>query len=77
MKNSEIETKIEKKTEGFLVSLTSKTLQKDVFLSTDEKGKFEDNFFDLLPNESKTILFLTESKTAPKLKLKTLNQFIQ
>ncbi len=62
---------------GFLITLTSKTLQKDVFLSTDEKGKFEDNFFDLLPNESKTILFSTESKTVPKLKLKTLNQLIQ
>ncbi len=73
----EIETEIEKVKEGFKVTLSSKTLQKDVFLTADEKGKFEDNFFDVLPNESKTILFTTESKTTPKLKLKTLNQFIQ
>ncbi|WGF93540.1 beta-mannosidase [Aequorivita marisscotiae] len=58
----------------FSVTLVSKTLQKNVFLEADEKGKFDDNFFDLLPNEPKTILFSTESKTPPKLKLKTLNQ---
>ena len=60
---------------GFLIKLTSKTLQKNVFLTADEKGKFQDNYFDLLPNETKTILFSTESKTSPKLEYKTLNQF--
>lgn len=62
---------------GFLITLTSKTFQKDVFLSTDEKGKFENNFFDLLPNEPKTIYFMTENTHVPKLKIKTLNQLIE
>lgn len=59
----------------FSITLVSKTLQKNVFLMADEKGKFEDNYFDLLPNETKTVLFSTESKTSPKLEYKTLNQF--
>jgi len=70
-----IETKIEKSKEGFLIKLSSKTLQKNVFLMASEKGKFEDNFFDLLPNEPKKILFSTENKTLPILEYKTLNQF--
>ena len=73
---SEIETKIEKVDEGFLIKLSSKTLQKNVFLMADEKGNFEDNFFDLLPNEPKAIFFSTESKTAPKITFKSLNQFL-
>ena len=60
----------------FAITLSSKTLQKNVFLMADKKGKFEDNFFDLLPNENKTIFFSTERKIAPKLSIKTLNQFI-
>lgn len=77
LEKDEIETETEKTTGGFWVTLSSKILQKNVFLMTNKKGKFEDNYFDLLPNEPKTILFSTESKTIPKLKLKTLNQFIQ
>lgn len=74
---TEIETEIKKVDTGFLITLSSKTLQKDVFLTPNEKGRFKDNFFDLLPNEPKTILFSTESKTAPKLRIKTLNHFIE
>lgn len=79
LKKNEIETVIEteKTIEGFSITLTSKTLQKNVFLATDKKGNFQDNYFDLLPNEPKTILFSTKNKTAPKLQVKTLNQFIK
>ncbi|SRX72687.1 Exo-beta-D-glucosaminidase [Aequorivita antarctica] len=77
LKKYEIETKTEKTKEGFRVTLFSKKLQKNVFLMTDTKGKFEDNFFDLLPNETKTIFFSTQSKTKPILRFKTLNQFIK
>ncbi len=74
-KETEISIEIDKTKEGFRVTLSSKTLQKNVFLMTDTKGKFEDNFFDLLPNESKIIFFSTENKNTPKLQYKTLNQF--
>lgn len=77
LKKDEIDPETEKTKEGFSVTLSSKTLQKNVFLTADEKGKFEDNYFDLLPNEPKTVLFSTESKTTPKLNIKTLNQFIK
>ena len=60
----------------FSITLSSKTLQKNVFLMASEKGKFEDNFFDLLPNETKTIFFFSESKTTPILRFKTLNEHI-
>ena len=70
-------SKSEKAKDGFMITLFSKTLQKNVFLIANEKGTFEDNYFDLLPNEPKTILFSTESKSPPKLEYKTLNQFIK
>jgi beta-mannosidase len=73
---NEIKTEIEKTKDGFLIKLTSETLQKNVFLMANEKGKFEDNFFDLLPNEPKTIFFSTENKTAPDFTFKSLNKFI-
>lgn len=71
-----IKSEIKKTAEGYLVELSSKALQKNVFLMADEKGIFEDNYFDLLPNETKTILFSTKSKMPPNFNFKTLNQFI-
>lgn len=69
----EIDTFITKRSEGFAIQITSKTLQKDVFLHTKVKGHFENNFFDLLPGETKTILFKTEASTIDDLAFKTLN----
>jgi beta-mannosidase len=76
LKKDKIQIEIEKKSEGYLVILSSKTLQKNVFLMTNGKGKFDDNYFDLLPNIPKHIFFSTESENTPKIKFKTLNQFI-
>lgn len=59
---------------GFEIKLSASTLQKDVFLHCKAKGKFSDNFFDLLPNETKIINFQTETKTLDDLGIKTLNQ---
>lgn len=76
LKEGSIETNFYKTTDGFKIVLSSSTLQKDVFLFTDVKGFFNDNFFDLLPNEVKTIRFITDSKTLGDLKIKSLNQFV-
>ena len=65
--------KITKNINGFSITLKSTVLQKDVFLFTSEKGHFSDNFFDLLPNKSKTIEFKTDAKSLDDLKIKTLN----
>jgi beta-mannosidase len=68
-----IDKKIFKTNKGFSIRLKSKVLQKELFLFTKEKGHFSDNFFDLMPNETKVITFTSESETLSDLKIKTLN----
>lgn len=77
LKQAKIIKKITKSKDGFNIELTSKTLQKDVFLFTESKGHFSDNFFDLLPNDSITVHFKTVAKTLNDLELKTFNTFIR
>jgi beta-mannosidase len=69
----EIDKQIFKLKNGFSIALKSTVLQKDVFLFTNKKGHFSDNFFDLLPNETKTIYFKTSANSLDDLNLKTLN----
>jgi beta-mannosidase len=48
---------------------------KDLYLDTDEKGMFSDNYFDLLPGEKVTVNFKTKEKIdnfGEKLKLFSL-----
>ncbi len=77
LKSHNINTKIEKVKGGFLIKLTTNSLQKDVFLHTKNKGHFSDNFFDMLPNHTKTIFFETKEKSLNNLKIKTLNSILQ
>lgn len=50
LKSPVIELTTSKTNEGYSITLTSKKLAKNVFLSTkDGKGFFTDNFFDLIP----------------------------
>lgn len=69
----QIDRKIQKSKEGFSIELTSPTLQKDVFLSANVKGHFSDNFFDLLPGETKKIIFETKADTIENLEIMSLN----
>ena len=46
-------------------------------LFSEEKGTWQDNFFDILPGVSKYIQFKTDAKVVSKINFKTLNQFIQ
>jgi beta-mannosidase len=56
-------TKVIKVTDnGYSIMLTSDKLVKNLFLSTDEKGRFSDNYFDLLPGEKVQINFTTNEK---------------
>ncbi len=66
-----------KNEEGFLIKLQSEALQKNVFLYTDEKGKWSDNYFDLLPGIVKEIQLETYVKTLPEINIKTLNKIIK
>ena len=64
-------TKIEN---GFSIILKSAVLQKEVFLSTKQKGHFSDNFFDLLPNQEVSIEFNSDANLLEDLVIKSLNQ---
>jgi beta-mannosidase len=75
LKNDSIQTKITKVVNGFDIELKSKTLQKGVFLYTDVKGHFSDNFFDLVPSQKKKVHFKTDAIELGGLKLKSLNSF--
>lgn len=46
---------------GFLVKLKCPRLCKNVFLTAYTEGVFEENYFDLLPNEEKTIFYKTKA----------------
>lgn len=69
----DVSTNITKTDHGFTIEVSANTLQKDVFLHTKAKGHFSDNFFDVLPNETVTITFITKAKTLDDLEIKTLN----
>jgi beta-mannosidase len=66
-KNLKLEKPVISKTisatdQGFLVTLSADKLVKDLYLSTDVKGEFSDNYFDLLPGEKVTVKFNTKEK---------------
>ena len=77
LKQAPIQKTITKTLDGFKIELFSTTLQKDVFLFCNKKGHFFDNYFDMLPNKTKIIVFKTEAKTLEDLKIKTFNSFIR
>ena len=72
-----ISTSITSKNQNWIISLTSSTLTKNVFLSFEGiQGKWSDNYFDLLPVTEKTVTFVPEFQietTKPKPKLMSLN----
>lgn len=76
LSKSKIDYSIKKSEDGFLITLSSGSLQKDVFLFTETKGHFSDNFFDIPPKEKVAIFFRTDASSLNQLKIKSLNQFI-
>lgn len=68
-----IEQTIKKVKDGFVVTLVSKVLQKDVFLHTKEKGHFSDNFFDMSPNTPFYIFFESKASQLNDLNIQSLN----
>jgi beta-mannosidase len=54
---------IKKSSEGYLITLSSNTLAKNVYLTSGLKGSFSENFFDLLPGKSRSIIFATTDKS--------------
>jgi len=60
LESSEIDMKVSKQADGFIIVLKSATLQKAVQLSASSMGVFDNNYFDLLPNREKQIYFSTK-----------------
>jgi beta-mannosidase len=56
---------IQKTPEGYQLTLSSNRLAKNVYLTSSLNGAFSDNFFDILPGETRTISFNTNDKTSP------------
>ncbi len=48
-------------TDGYSLKIGTKKLAKNVYLTMEEAGFFSDNYFDLMPGESRTIHLKTES----------------
>jgi len=59
----DIETKIEPIKEGYEILFNSKNLIKNLYIHIPIKGQLSDNYFDLLPNTEKKIIFKTTEKT--------------
>lgn len=58
--DTRVSVRVSPANEGYLLELESPALAKNVRLSTDVPGRFSDNYFDLLPGERRTVLFITE-----------------
>lgn len=70
-----IQLQVEQVNNGYLLQLQSKTLAKNVQIQTDANGTLSDNYFDLLPDEPKKVLFKTDTildSPTEAFKLKTL-----
>lgn len=59
-----ITIKAKKADNGYQLVLSSDILAKNVYLTIENEGFFTDNYFDLLPNTEKTIVFETKEEIA-------------
>ena len=57
-----IRKSIQETPEGYLITLSSDRLAKNVYLTSGKQGSFSDNFFDLMPDETRIISFRPKEK---------------
>jgi len=78
LKRAKLQVSTSKTSNGFQITLQSTVLQKNVFLESETKGYFSNNFFDLLPNEIYRVEFKTDAKefNPEDLEIKTLNDLV-
>jgi len=66
---------VKKSPEGYLITLSTNQLAKNVYLTSGQKGFFSENFFDLLPGETRTVTFTPKDRSSGfegKLKIMTI-----
>jgi beta-mannosidase len=73
----DIKKTVRKTDEGFEIELVSNVLQKDVFLYCNGRGHFSDNYFDLMPNQKKVVVFETNASEIRDISIKTFNNFLK
>ena len=76
LENGDLDIETQKIDEGFSISITPSVLQKNIMLMTPTDGHFSDNYFDLKPNETKTVLFKTKASSIEELTYKSINQLL-
>lgn len=69
----DIEFAITKVEQGFKIELNSEGLQKNIMLSTSVEGDFSENYFDLIPTQTKTVFFISQASSIGDLTYKSLN----
>jgi beta-mannosidase len=76
LRKPELKTGIKKDTDRYIISLQSLNLVKNVYLSLeDEDGFFSDNYFDMMPGQTKTVVYIPsgyDSRITEKLNVTTL-----
>jgi len=78
LESPEIEIKTTNTLNGIEIALKSNTLVKNLCLNSDLNGHFEDNFFDLTPFQTKSVIFKSEDDLSgfeSGLKLMSINDF--
>ena len=79
LKKAELFINTESIPEGYLVTFSSNQLIKNVYLELPFKGKWSDNFFDLIPGIEKKVKFKTNieiENISEKIKYNSLNQIL-
>lgn len=70
------EKKAEKIENGYRIVLKTDKLAKGVYLSVPLEGEFSDNYFDMLPGESREIFFETDNKIKDILTILSITSLI-
>ena len=58
-----IDLEVEKQGSGAVISVSSANLAKNIYFTTGVDGFFSDNYFDLLPGETRTVTFEPEEQS--------------
>jgi len=74
LQKPDIQKKIVKESGQWIISLKTDKLAKDVYLNFEgDEGFFEDNYFDLLPGETKTVVYKLKNLKTPEKDLSVIS----
>jgi beta-mannosidase len=65
---------VEKVADGYVVTLSTRHLAKNVWIQSNMKGPWSDNFFDVLPGERIRVACMSDTTRSPVIKLRSLGE---